>query len=48
MVWARMTDGRLSNGSPIPMKTAVEHNVSSQDTAFVPIPEQILWQDLFA
>ena len=25
MVWARMTDGRLSNGSPMPMKTAVEH-----------------------
>ena len=38
MVWARMTDGRLSNGSPMPMKTAVEHKVSSQDTVFVSSP----------
>ncbi len=35
MVWARMTDGRFSNGSPMPMKTAVEHSFSSQSTAFV-------------
>ncbi len=32
-----MTDGRLSNGSPMPMKTAVEHKFLLQNTAFVAI-----------